>query len=177
MRKPIKKTGALAPTPLPAKRSAFRRVRDGAPGSTPGAGARQGQRGTTPPAPIGGGTRRNPKSLSRPHNASTFQNDGDGLKGGMQSNETQGRVRRGKRKRKPDATSGPAGSAKRGPRSGESLPLCALSVRSPAPNGGVSRLRPTGGVVAAIGKERPRRRAAVAQGSDEGANQGVGGET
>lgn len=159
VRKPIKKTGAYAPTPLPAERSAFRRVRVGAPGSTPGAGARQGQRATTLPAPIGGGTRRNAKSQSRPHHVSTFHNDGDGLKGGMQGNEIRWRVRRGERKRQPDATSGPAGSAERGPRSGESLPLCALSVRSPAPNGGVSRLRTAGGAKAAIGKERPRRRA------------------
>lgn len=145
VRKPIKKTGAYAPTPLPAKRSAFRRVRDGAPGSTPGAGARQGQRATTLPAPIGGGTRRNAKSPVDPKAMIKPKNDGDALKGGMQSNETQGRVRRGERKRQPDATSGPAGSAKRGPRSGESLPLCARSVRSPAPNGGVSRLRTAGG--------------------------------
>lgn len=134
-------------------------MRVGAPGSTPGAGARQGQRATTQPTPIGGGTRRNPKRLVDPKALIKPKNDGDALKGGMQSNETRGRVRRGERKRQPDATSGPAGSAERGPRSGESLSLSARSVRSPAPNGGVSRLRTAGGVVAAIGKERPRRRA------------------
>lgn len=144
MRQPIKKTGAYAPTPLPAERSAFRRVRDGAPGSTPGAGARQGQRATTLPAPIGGGTRRSPKRLVYPKAMIKRKNDGDGLKGGMQSNENKGEGGGGNDKRMPDATSGPAGSAKRGPRSGESLPLCALSVRSPAPNGGVSRLRTAG---------------------------------
>lgn len=181
MRQPIKKTGAYAPTPLPAKRSAFRRVRDGAPGSTPGAGARKGQRATTLPAPIGGGTRRNPKRLADPKAMIKRNNDGDGLKGGMQSNETQGRARRGKRKRKPDATSGPAGSAKRGPRSGESLPLCALSVRSLAPKGGVSRLRPMGcargatsdrgrrtsTVVAALSEKRPRPGAGVRMSDSE----------
>lgn len=97
VRKPIKKTGAYAPTPLPAKRSAYRRVRTGAPGSTPGAGARQGQRATTLPAPIGGGTRRNPKGLVDPKAMIKRKNDGDGLKGGMQSNEKQWRVRRGER--------------------------------------------------------------------------------
>lgn len=105
------------------------------------------------------------------------KNDGDGLKGGMQSNEEPLR----EVSASPCRRSGGGGSGNPRPTTANPLPyaaaLCALSVRSPAPNGGVSRLRPTGGVVAAIGKERPRRRAAEAQGSDEGANQGVGGET
>lgn len=145
VRKPIKKTGPNGPTPLPAKRSAFRRVRDGAPGSTPGAGARQGQRATTLPTPIGGGTRRNPKSQSRPHHVSTFQNDGDGLKGGMQGNEKPPR----EVSASPCRRSGGGGSGNPRPTTANPLPhaatLCALSVRSPAPNGGVSRLRPAGG--------------------------------
>lgn len=105
------------------------------------------------------------------------KNDGDALKGGMQSNEKPPM----EVSASPWRRSGGGGSGNPRPTTAKSPPhsatLRARPVHSLAPEGGVSRLRTAGGGNAAIGKERPRRRADADQGDDGGATKGEGRPT